>query len=92
VEVEGDKADGRAAPPHDYVLLIEDDEEGATPLANCCSALATTSSARRTARKPSSTCGVGRACVILLDLLMPVMDGWEFRKQQQATPRWAPSP
>ena len=25
--------------------------------------------------------------VILLDLMMPVMDGWEFRRQQQADPR-----
>jgi CheY-like chemotaxis protein len=25
-------------------------------------------------------------CVILLDLMMPVMDGWEFRRQQQADP------
>lgn len=27
--------------------------------------------------------GLGtRACVILLDLMMPVMDGWQFRKEQ----------
>jgi CheY-like chemotaxis protein len=28
----------------------------------------------------------GRASVILLDLMMPVMDGFEFRKQQLADP------
>jgi CheY-like chemotaxis protein len=30
--------------------------------------------------------------VILLDLMMPVMDGWEFRRQQQADPELAPVP
>ncbi len=30
--------------------------------------------------------------VILLDLMMPVMDGWEFRRQQQADPLLAPVP
>ena len=30
--------------------------------------------------------------VILLDLMMPVMDGWEFRRQQQADPELAPLP
>lgn len=31
-------------------------------------------------------------CVILLDLMMPVMTGWEFRLAQQADPRLAPIP
>ena len=31
-------------------------------------------------------------CVILLDLMMPVMDGWEFRRRQQEDPRLAPIP
>jgi CheY-like chemotaxis protein len=31
-------------------------------------------------------------CVILLDLMMPVMDGWEFRRHQQADPRWKTIP
>jgi CheY-like chemotaxis protein len=31
-------------------------------------------------------------CVILLDLMMPVMDGWEFRRRQQGDPRLAQVP
>lgn len=31
-------------------------------------------------------------CVILLDLMMPVMDGVEFRRQQQQDPRWSRIP
>src|SRR5215207_6249845 len=31
-------------------------------------------------------------CVILLDLMMPVMTGWEFRKQQQQDPALAAIP
>ncbi len=27
-----------------------------------------------------------RPCVILLDLMMPVMDGWQFRREQKANP------
>jgi CheY-like chemotaxis protein len=30
--------------------------------------------------------------VILLDLMMPVMDGWEFRRQQRADPKLAAIP
>jgi CheY-like chemotaxis protein len=31
-------------------------------------------------------------CLILLDLSMPVMDGWEFRKRQLQEPEWAAIP
>jgi CheY-like chemotaxis protein len=31
-------------------------------------------------------------CVILLDLMMPIMDGWEFRRQQQGDPRFSSIP
>ena len=33
-----------------------------------------------------------RPNIILLDLMMPVMDGWEFRRRQQADPEIAPVP
>jgi CheY-like chemotaxis protein len=36
--------------------------------------------------------GQSKPHVILLDLMMPVMDGWEFRRQQQADPELAPVP
>jgi CheY-like chemotaxis protein len=32
------------------------------------------------------------ACLILLDLTMPVMDGWEFRRRQRADPALASAP
>ena len=31
-------------------------------------------------------------CLILLDLMMPVMDGWQFRKRQLADPKLAAVP
>lgn len=31
-------------------------------------------------------------CVVLLDLMMPVMDGWTFRQRQLATPEFADVP
>jgi CheY-like chemotaxis protein len=33
-----------------------------------------------------------RPCVILLDLVMPVMDGWEFRQRQLSEATLAPIP
>jgi CheY-like chemotaxis protein len=36
--------------------------------------------------------GHSKPDVILLDLMMPVMDGWEFRRKQQADPAFADVP
>ena len=30
--------------------------------------------------------------LIILDLMMPVMSGWEFREQQLSDPRWSSLP
>lgn len=34
----------------------------------------------------------GRACLIFLDLMMPVMNGWEFRLEQESDPALARIP
>ena len=34
----------------------------------------------------------GKPCVILLDLMMPVMDGWRFREEQSQDPNLAEIP
>ena len=83
----------RDVPMHCPVLVVEDDEglrdmmaqlltlEGfqTATVANGQEALAYL----HTSSRPE---------VILLDLMMPVMDGWEFRRQQQADPALAPVP
>ena len=33
-----------------------------------------------------------RPCIILLDLMMPIMDGWEFRRLQKNDARWSKIP
>jgi CheY-like chemotaxis protein len=84
----GDLAD-RQCP----VLIVEDDDDLREMMAHMLSIegfeAATVSNGREaleylhTAIKPH---------VILLDLMMPVMDGWEFRRQQKADPDLAPVP
>jgi CheY-like chemotaxis protein len=75
------------------VLIVEDDDDLREMMAQLLSieGFDTTTVANgrealeylHAARKPD---------VILLDLMMPVMDGWEFRRQQKADPELAPVP
>ena len=78
---------------HCPVLIVEDDEDLREMMAQLLTLegfeTATVANGREAldylhqASKPD---------VILLDLMMPVMDGWEFRRQQQADPALAPVP
>src|SRR4051794_9814888 len=75
------------------VLIVEDDEDLREMMAQMLNiegfSTATASNGREALDYLHST---RRPNVILLDLMMPVMDGWEFRRQQQADPQIAPVP
>ena len=83
-----------SAVAHCPVLIVEDDADLREMMAQLLSlegfATATVSNGREALEylhhndmKPD---------VILLDLMMPVMDGWEFRRKQQADPAVAGVP
>src|SRR5689334_5369284 len=83
----------RRVPPPSVVMLVDDDDlfREATTLVlekhgyrvePCCDAL----------EALARLAGGVAPDVIVLDLLMPHMDGWEFRVQQQREPKWASIP
>jgi CheY-like chemotaxis protein len=75
------------------VLIVEDDEDLREMMAQLLTLegfhTATVANGREALEYLH---GESRPDVILLDLMMPVMDGWEFRRQQQADPVLAPVP
>jgi len=75
------------------VLIVEDDEDLREMMAQMLTiegfGTATVSNGREALEYLHST---RKPHVILLDLMMPVMDGWEFRRQQKADPLIAPVP
>jgi CheY-like chemotaxis protein len=80
-------------PTHCPVLIVEDDEDLRDMMAQMLTiegfTAATAANGREALEYLHST---GKPNVILLDLMMPVMDGWEFRRQQKADPDLAPVP
>jgi CheY-like chemotaxis protein len=75
------------------VLIVDDDDK----LCALISRVARVAGwAPRTAANGAIACDVlrtePRPHVILLDLLMPHMNGWQFRARQLATPQWADIP
>jgi len=82
-----------AASPHCPVLIVEDDDDLREMMAHMLTIegfdAATVANGREALDYLQNA---ERPRVILLDLMMPVMDGWEFRRQQKADPDIAPVP
>jgi len=80
--------------PHCPVLIVEDDEDLREMMAQLLPLegfdAATVANGREALDYLRHNSTVPD--VILLDLMMPVMDGWEFRRRQKADPALAPVP
>jgi CheY-like chemotaxis protein len=74
------------------ILIIEDDEELAPILSEALSEEGYRVEVARNGEE--GLAAAQRECpdLILLDLMMPVMDGWQFREEQQKIPALAAVP
>jgi CheY-like chemotaxis protein len=84
----------RVTPPvHCPVLIVEDDEDLRDMMAQLLSIEGFQTTAVANGREALEYLHTtAKPDVILLDLMMPVMDGWEFRRRQQADPGIAEVP
>jgi CheY-like chemotaxis protein len=75
------------------ILLIEDDPEIRLVVADLLEEAGFEVSVARNGDEALRQLRDGQApCVIVLDLMMPVMDGWTFRAEQMKDPRLAGIP
>jgi DNA-binding response OmpR family regulator len=72
--------------------IVEDDEDLREMMAHLLTLEGFEAATAANGREALDYLQTSRPEVILLDLMMPVMDGWEFRRQQQADPNLAPVP
>jgi CheY-like chemotaxis protein len=65
------------------VLIVEDDPDTREMLGRFLELEGYTVETAENGKRAIERLGAGvGACVILLDLMMPVMDGWQFRQEQ----------
>lgn len=78
---------------HCPILIVEDDEDLREMMAQLLTLEGFNASTVANGREALEYLRQGdKPDVILLDLMMPVMDGWEFRRTQQADPSLAGVP
>jgi CheY-like chemotaxis protein len=88
-----DHAPGAASAGHCPILIIEDDPDLREMMAQMLSLEGFRAETAANGREALQYLSRGDIPdVILLDLMMPVMDGWEFRRRQRQDPALAPLP
>ncbi|MES1164230.1 MAG: response regulator [Verrucomicrobiota bacterium] len=78
---------------HD-ILIVEDDEQIRRALTRALAAEGYTVASASNGKEALENLERGAAApkVIIMDLMMPVMDGWRFRKKLLSQPQWADVP
>jgi CheY-like chemotaxis protein len=82
------------APLRPYVLVIDDDEDLRATIQDVLEdqGFAVTTAANGREALDMLLRDESQPALILLDLIMPEMDGWAFRREQQKVPRLAQIP
>lgn len=76
-----------------HILIVEDDFDIRDTLSEILSAEGYRVSTAANGREALDQLGAPELpCVILLDLMMPVMNGWQFRAEQEKDPRLSSIP
>jgi DNA-binding response OmpR family regulator len=74
------------------ILIVDDDPDILQTLALCLSTEGYKILMASNGREALDVVENERPSVILLDLMMPVMNGWDFRRKQRETPAFANIP
>jgi CheY-like chemotaxis protein len=79
---------------HDYILVVDDDDAIRESVVEALEDASYPVKAAHDGREALSILrqGEGRPCLVLLDLMMPGMDGWEFAREQSQDPALAGVP
>jgi CheY-like chemotaxis protein len=75
-----------------YVLIVEDDEEVCRMIELLLKSHGYETKTACNGQEALERMRVDRPCLVLLDVHMPVMDGWQFRSQQLNDPSLAGVP
>ena len=75
-----------------HVLIVEDDPEVAEMLNYLLRGEGYSTQLAANGARGLDSLRQRRPCLVLLDIMMPVMDGWEFREQQLRDPSIANVP